>query len=716
MPAETSFARLQCPAQEQLLAFQRGELSEADMESVSGHLSHCPRCEALLRELPESLITGLLRGSKPDPLQQEPEIRRLEEAARHLARARPQAEPLAPSAASQRGHTTVDQHPATPAPAEPMPTVVGLYEILEKIGSGGMGVVYRARHQAIKRLVALKMLRDARLGDAETLTRFCVEGEAAARVRHPNVVQILEFAQHEGHLYFTMEYLAGGSLSRRLEGKPLPQRLAARLVRDLAHGVYAVHQQRIIHRDLKPANVLLEGSADGPLEEMVPKVADFGLARLMDDVEGANTQTDAVLGTPPYMAPEQAAGRPTEISERTDVYALGAILYECLTGQPPFKGQSRMQTVSLVQSSPVLPPSRVCSELDPRLEAICLKCLSKSSADRYATAQALAYDLDRWLADRPTQVQPPGRLARLVGGARRRPGMLTAIALMLLLGGLGLGAAYWFSPEGRRREREHQLAHGQTQILIGDTGKPAWFDLVAGSQRCQTSIGPDATFNVDTWGRTIVELLHSPRRDHYRFQVDLRQDRSDFQGDLGIYVARCEHNTSGGVVHQFAALSYYDLRSDREQWRQHLQAGDFQKVRQPPPRPKGNRARLEPRLYADGPLRPWEPGFSTGPALIFTPTAPNEPTWRTLVLEVTATGIRGWWGDEPGSALSFVGELSATALVEGTKAYLEVRQRLQADDPHFHGLQPRFAPRGGLGLYVHQGSASFRHVVVEPLD
>ncbi len=708
MPVEPSFAGLQCPAQEQLIAFHCGQLSEADMESVSDHLSRCARCEALLCELPETSIAGLLRGTIPDSLLREPELGCLEEAARILGQPGARKEPAAPNVASQLGHTTVSERPVvTTEPAEQLPATVGLYEILEKIGSGGMGVVYRARHQAIKRLVALKMLRDARLGDTEMLTRFCVEGEAVARVRHPNVVQIHDFAQHEGHLYFTMEYLAGGSLSRRLEGKPLPQRQAARLVRDLAYGVHAVHKQRIVHRDLKPANVLLDGPADAPLDELTPKVADFGLARLMDDIEGANTQTDAVLGTPSYMAPEQAAGRVSEVNERTDVYALGAILYECLTGQPPFRGQSRMETVGLVQTTVVLSPSRLCPELDSRLEAICLKCLSKSAADRYATALDLAYDLDRWLADRPTQVQPPGRVAR-------RPLIAVAAALALLLGSLGLGAAYWFSAEGRRRERELDLAQGQTQTLISDTGKPAWFDVVAGRQASANSLGPDGTFRVHSWsGQTLVELLRNPRRDHYRFQVDLRQDRSDFQGYLGIYAARCEHDTPGGLVHQFVSLTYYDVHTDRDQYDEHVRKKRIDPRWNPPP--EGNHVNLRPALYADGPTRPWEP-HALGPALVFTPSGAAGPPWRTLLLEVAPMGVRGGWADSPGRPVSLVGELTTTEFIESTKVCIELTRKNSADDPHIQGLLPRYAPGGGLGLCVYQGSASFRHVVVEPLE
>jgi serine/threonine-protein kinase len=275
-------------------------------------------------------------------------------------------------------------HP--PAPAE-LPRPAG-YEVLGLLGSGGMGVVYRARDVRLKRLVALKMILTGPHARPEERDRFRREAEAVARLQHPNVVQIYEVGEQDGHPYLALEYLGGGSLADRLGGKPQPADEAARLVRVLALAVHAAHQGGIVHRDLKPANVLL--AEDGTL-----KVTDFGLAKRLD--EAGQTQTGAVLGTPSYMAPEQALGDSRGIGPHTDVHALGALLYELLTGRPPFRGATLLETLEQVRAQEPLPPGRLRPDMPRDLETICRKCLEKEPARRYATAQALADDLGRYL-------------------------------------------------------------------------------------------------------------------------------------------------------------------------------------------------------------------------------------------------------------------------------------------------------------------------------
>jgi serine/threonine-protein kinase len=258
------------------------------------------------------------------------------------------------------------------------------YELLGELGRGGMGVVYKARQVKANRLVALKMILSGGHASEEDLARFRTEAEAVARLQHPGIVQIYEVNEHDGLPYFSMEYVEGGSLEKDLAGAPMPPKAAARLVEQLAQAIQTAHEHQIIHRDLKPANVLL--SADGR-----PKITDFGLAKKLD-VTG-KTQTGAVMGTPSYMAPEQASGNSKAIGPPADIYALGAILYECLTGRPPFQAANPVDVILKVIADEPAPPRQLCSNVPGDLEAICLKCLRKESEQRYASAADLAEDL-----------------------------------------------------------------------------------------------------------------------------------------------------------------------------------------------------------------------------------------------------------------------------------------------------------------------------------
>jgi serine/threonine-protein kinase len=280
--------------------------------------------------------------------------------------------------------------PAPLASVPPLvPTVPG-YEILAELGRGGMGVVYKARHRHLNRIVALKMILVGGHASEADLIRFRTEAEAVARLQHPGIVQIYEVGEHNGLPYFSLEYCPGGSLEKKLNGTPLPPKEAARLVQTLSQAMYAAHREQIIHRDLKPSNVLL--TADG-----TPKVTDFGLAKQLD-APGQQTQSGAVLGTPSYMAPEQASGRNKEVGPASDGYALGAILYELLTGRPPFRAETPLDTLCQVLQREPAPPRLLNPNVPRDLETICLKCLEKNPHRRYPSAAELAADLERFLA------------------------------------------------------------------------------------------------------------------------------------------------------------------------------------------------------------------------------------------------------------------------------------------------------------------------------
>lgn len=315
-----------------------------------------------------------------------------------------------------RRDEVIDVEPMEEYPASP---VSGRrYDILRELGRGGMGVVYQARQRGLNRVVALKvLLAGSHAGDAER-DRFRVEAEAVARLRHPNVVQVFETGVQDGLPYLSLEYCDGGTLTRRLQGQPLPPRDAAVLVERLARGVQAAHDCDILHRDLKPENVLF-GSNPPADEAWQPKITDFGLAKKLDD-SGGKTRTGAVMGTPSYMAPEQAEGR-KDVGRPADIYALGAILYECLTGRPPFRAATPLDTIlQVVSEDPVL-PRRLNSKVPRDLEVICMKCLQKTPPARYPRAGDLADDLQRFLAGDPIRARPPGLIGRAWKAARKRP-------------------------------------------------------------------------------------------------------------------------------------------------------------------------------------------------------------------------------------------------------------------------------------------------------
>jgi serine/threonine protein kinase len=301
------------------------------------------------------------------------------------------------------------------------------YHILAEIGRGGMGIVYKARHLPLKRLVAIKMVLSGTQAATDDLARFRAEAEAVARLHHPNIVQIYEIGTHEGRPFFALEFVEGGTLSQQLKGNPQSPRQAAVLVETLARAMQAAHEGGIVHRDLKPGNVLM-------MKDGAPKVADFGLAKQLD-ADQAQTRTGAIMGTPAYMAPEQASGKIKELGPLSDVYALGVILYEMLTGGPPFKGETTWHTLEQVRTLEPVPPRRLQPKVPRDLETICLKCLEKAPARRFASARDLADDLGRYLRGESVQARPLRASERVWRWCRRHPlvAASTTLAFVSLL-------------------------------------------------------------------------------------------------------------------------------------------------------------------------------------------------------------------------------------------------------------------------------------------
>ena len=338
-----------------------------------------------------------------------------------------------------------------------LPRIPG-YEVEGLLGRGGMGIVYKARHLGLNRFVALKMLIFGAYAGPNERARFRREAEAEASLRHPNIVHVYDVGDHEGWPYFTMEFVEGGSLAQALAGTPQPARQAAELLAVLAEAVHVAHQGGIVHRDLKPANILL--TADG-----TPKIADFGLARHFDG-EPALTLSGAKVGTPSYMAPEQVVGKVGTIGPAADIYALGAVLYEMLTGRPPFRGETASETERQVVSEEPVLSARFNARVRRDLETFCLTWLHKYPQRRYSDAGALAEDVRRFVAGHPIRARRTNPLERAWRWCRRNPSGAALAATVLIMVGLSVGGALWVQRQRLERRLEAELRRGRARLAI----------------------------------------------------------------------------------------------------------------------------------------------------------------------------------------------------------------------------------------------------------
>lgn len=341
--------------------------------------------------------------------------------------------------------------PESQPACETVPEQVGDYIIERELGRGGMAVVYLARHRTLRRRVAIKTFQTLRKLTSRELTRIRTEAEAIARLSHPHLVQIYEIGEQDGAPWIALEFADQGTIAHRLQTATYSPQAAAELIEQLARALEHAHSRQIIHRDLKPANILLTGSGE-------PKISDFGLAKVLDEDERSPvdvTRTGEMIGTPRYMAPEQARGIRDQIGPATDIYALGTLLYECLTGRPPFVSTSVVDTLRMITADEPLPPRRIQPSIPRDLETICLHCLEKSPGRRYATAQALADDLRRFLSQEPITARRTSRIERAWKWCRRRPALATLILLTFLLCSGGLSAAVAF--QRMETQRIHDL-------------------------------------------------------------------------------------------------------------------------------------------------------------------------------------------------------------------------------------------------------------------
>jgi WD40 repeat protein len=435
---------LEHPGDEALRALSLGQLTAAELAHVSAHLGDCPACCRRIDQLiTDDHLLGRLKqvaASNEEVLVGPVQRRRAVRALRN----------------SEEGRSATRRLDSQIEPViRPVPKRIGDYDVLAEVGRGGMGVVYKARHRGLHRLAAVKMVLAGEFASPAQELRFRLEAELGARVLHPNIVQVYEIGSYEGRPFLALEWVEGGSLANRLDGNPWPPGEAASMIETLARAINLAHDEGVIHRDLKPANIMLAGFAlrgvpnedatstqNGTVQTrvpiaLVPKITDFGLAQT---IEGGPTMTQSgfLVGTPGYMAPEQASGKRARVGPATDIYALGAMLYQLLTGQLPFAGNSTLELLRAVASDEPTRPRRLRPSLPRDLEAITLHCLEKEPGRRYASALALAEDLRCFQERKQVAARPVGAAARLARACRRRPmvALLLALLTVSVLGGM----------------------------------------------------------------------------------------------------------------------------------------------------------------------------------------------------------------------------------------------------------------------------------------
>lgn len=570
---------------------------------------------------------------------------------------------MAPSSLSSdfRIKQTVPRVPAADQPhRHPVSGRIGPYELIEEIARGGMGVVYAARHESGQR-IALKVMREARDRIPRVAERFRREAEAMAQIRHPNIVQIHQLGQHGEQLFLVMDFVQGGTLGDHLKRFLADRLLTVRTLIKVARAVHHAHQLGILHRDLKPSNVLLD-------EQDEPKVTDFGLAKIPASAPELSRDGE-LIGTPAYMSPEQAAGHNEQIGPATDVWGLGVILYELLTGLRPFPGGDQTRMLFAIQTARPLPPRQIRPLLEPTLERIILRCLEKNPARRYPSAAALADDLERYERGEP--------VPWLASRKRRFWQMVASFALFVTAIALTLTC---ISLRGHTSPADQAAAalqakwqRGEKVVLLGDGNLPAWHRWPLG--RPQTVSLQPLTF--DAYSPCLLELVPSIPGPRYRIGIEEQLGSRD-EGDSGLYFAHHEGTTAEGRIHFLCTVLHRTLnRSQRL---------TFQVFRY------HESDRSSVNSFHSGVL--WDYPLPDSLA--------SASDWQDFGIERTEEQIGIFWKDQR------IGNVPWCAVVEMTNHLARMAPPVAAP--------ARFSPFLPAGVYVRRGNGVFRNFHVEPVE
>ncbi|MBI3410082.1 MAG: serine/threonine protein kinase [Planctomycetes bacterium] len=605
-----------------------------------------------------------------------------------------------PATAPLVRETQVDSKDAPTAVQPPAPMLEEplLFERYKPIGPplpGGMGKVYKVRDTTLGHIVALKTMRSALLGQPTEVERFKREARAVAQLKHENIITIHHFDVYRGEPFFTMEFMEGGSLASRLSEftKKDPAAIAA-LMEKVARAVGVAHSKDIIHRDLKPGNILLDPAGE-------PKVSDFGLAKFLKEQDDI-TRPEQRLGTWYYMSPEQATRDHDILSPATDVWSLGVIFYELLTGKKPFDGETKKQLTNAICKKEPLPPRVLRKGFDRGLEAIVGRCLSKDPEQRYQRAGELAEELIHWRQGEAVATPNQTPFAR-----RRRPWKKTALALgllaMILLVAFLQRTSTKNDSTGAVQDRnwtdeiEKELKGKKQVTLIAETGGPKGYDLIRGAGKIDTDDDPSRPFSVNAWDLAMLELVANRTLDHFRFEAEVRHLASSGSSLVGIYLAQSRQPTDQGVANLYLEWSFNDF----PEFAAHKGEWDHEKA-----------IILSGKLLREpeGPRGPATIEIYPGHGKVFKVGKPREVPWRKIAVEVSSKGVIGSWeGEKVGQQRSWA-EVNAmskkilTMILAGEKKLAFLKS-----------LEPSFGPRQGLGLLVHNGTAQFRNVRVTPI-
>lgn len=526
---------------------------------------------------------------------------------------------LCPECLLQAGLET--QPPPMSAPEAGQPgsparvSYFGDYELLEEVARGGMGVVWKARQVSLNRVVAVKMILSGRLAGTAEVKRFRTEAEAAAKLQHPNIVAIHEVGEHEGQHYFSMDFVEGQSLAEMVFHRPLPAEQAAKYLRTIAEAIHYAHQRGVLHRDLKPSNVLIDRAGQ-------PRVTDFGLAKMAETDSGL-THSGAVMGSPSYMSPEQASGKTREVGPAADIYALGAVLYELITGRPPFQAATPLDTMRMVVETDAAAPRWVNPAIPVDLETICLKCLEKDPHRRYMTAQDLADDLRRFLHHEPVVARPSTRVDRALKWVRRNPRVSFMGVLLAAVVVVGFAAVGW---QLRQTRAALRLAE-QNSIAEATARAPV---LSSRLVMAHSNGAVSAVFSPD--GRRILSASHD--------------------GTANIW--------DGSSGQQLSTLSGHDGSLGPAQFsadgRRVLTFGGDTQHRYPKTTPSGQRTLVSTSLrYGDQTVRLWD--AETGRQLLFITNAADQISDAALspdgtrIVTSSLDGVARIWDASTGSLL-----------------------------------------------------------------